>query len=149
MIYTQRQVDRFWNNVQIGEPDVCWPWKLSKVKGYGQVALKVGDSARVLKAHKVAWEIHNNKRLSFYDRATHTCKNSLCCNPRHVNVDLALDLPAGVRGERHGNAKLKARQVRLIKYKLNALTSREIADAMSVSYSTIWDIRKGITWRHI
>ncbi len=149
MIYTQRQVDRFWNNVEVGEPEACWLWKLSAVKGYGQVGLKVGDNARILKAHKVAWEIHNDKPLALNARATHSCDNQLCCNPRHVVVDDTPDLPAGVRGEKHGNAKLTARQVRLIKYRLNALTTREIATAMSVSFHTIWDIKKGITWRHI
>jgi predicted DNA-binding protein YlxM (UPF0122 family) len=59
------------------------------------------------------------------------------------------ELLAGVRGEKHGNAKLTSSQVRLIKYRLNALSTREIADAMSVSFGTIWDIKKGITWRHI
>ena len=149
MIYTQKQVDRFWNNVQVGEPDVCWLWKLSAVNGYGQVGLKVGDDSRILKAHKVAWEIHNDKQLTLNARASHSCDNSLCCNPRHVVVYSVPELLAGVRGEKHGNAKLTASQVRLIKYRLNALTTREIADAMSVSFGTIWDIRKGITWRHI
>ncbi len=149
MIYTQRQVDRFWNNVAVGEPDECWPWKRSSVNGYGQVSLKVNDSARILKAHKVAWELHNDQRLSIFDRATHSCGNKLCCNPHHVIVDSTPDVPAGVRGEKHGNAKLTARQVKLIKYRLNALTTREIADTMRVSYGTIWDIRRLITWRHI
>ena len=149
MIYTETQVDRFWNNVAVGEPDACWPWKLSAVNGYGQVGLKIDNQSRILKAHKVAWEIHNNKRLAPNARATHSCDNSLCCNPRHVVVDSTTKMQAGVRGEKHGNAKLKAHQVRLIKYRLNALTTREIADALSVSYSTIWDVRNGITWRHI
>ena len=153
MIYSQKQVDRFWNNVAVGEPDDCWDWKRSTSNGYGQVGLRIDDQSRILKAHKVAWEIHNNKRLGMNVRASHRCDNRLCCNPRHVFVQLDLmldtDLSLYARGERHGMAKLTDRQVRIIKYRLNALTTTEIASAFAVSHHTIWDIRKGLTWRHI
>ncbi len=152
MIYSQKQIDRFWNNVAVGEPAECWMWKRSQNAGYGQVGLRVGDQDRILKAHKVAWEIHNKKSIPVNARATHSCDNQLCCNPRHVVVEHVLGgelASKGGHGERHGNAKLTERQVRLIKYRLNALTTREIADSMSVSFHTVWDIRKGITWRYV
>lgn len=154
MIYTQKQIDRFWNNVEVGGADDCWNWKRSQSNGYGQVGLVVDDQSRILKAHKVAWEIHNNQRLLPNVRAQHSCDNGLCCNPRHVVVQpdhlLLVNPPRGAsRGEQHGNAKLTDRQVRLIKYRLNALTTREVADSFRLSFNTIWDIRKGITWRHI
>ena len=148
MIYTEKQTDRFWNNVAVGEPDECWPWKRSTNAGYGQVAL----ANRILKAHKVAWEIHNGVLLSLNVRASHSCDNKLCCNPRHVVVEpsgIVTDKLTGARGENHGNSKLTERQVKTIKYRLNALTTREIADIMRVSFHTVWDIRKGITWRHV
>jgi len=152
--YTQKQIDRFWTNVDIGEPDDCWFWLRSQhSNGYGQVALRIDNRNRILKAHKVAWEIHNNQRLTPNVRAWHNCSNRLCCNPRHVIVQsdnlITADLPHGARGEQHGNAKLTERQVKIVKYRLNALTTREIADTMRVSFHTIWDIRKGITWRHV
>ena len=153
MIYSQKQVDRFWNNVEVSEPDDCWNWKRSISNGYGQVGLRVDDQSRILKAHKVAWEIHNKKPLSRYVRAWHSCSNRLCCNPRHVKIAQPYHVletkPRSARGERHGNAKLTDRQVRIIKYRLNALTTTEIASAFAVSFNTIWDIRKGLTWRHI
>ena len=147
MIYSKKQVSRFWSNVQVGEPDECWIWKRSAVNGYGQVGMKVGDLSRILKAHKVAWEIHNNKKLSLFERASHSCENKLCCNPRHVIVTTDLNLPAA--NHSRGNSKLSTRQVQLIKYKLNDLTTREVATAMGVSYHAIWDIRTGITWKHV
>jgi hypothetical protein len=150
-VYTPRQIDRFWSNVDTGTAAECWPWKLSKHNnGYGQVALVIDGKHRILKAHKVAWEIHNDARLSPGVRSSHTCGNAICCNPAHVIVlpghILGADIP---RGERHGMSKLTERQVRLIKHKLNSLTTREISDSFRVSYQSIWDIRKGITWRHI
>lgn len=151
-MYTQTQIDRFWNNVEVGEPDECWPWKRSKhTSGYGQVGVRINGQDRVLKTHKVAWELHNGQMIPPNIRAMHSCDNHLCCNPRHVIVapmDIP-DLPRGLCGENNGRAKLTERQVRLIKYRLNALSTREVADAMSVAFHTIWDIRKGITWRHV
>ena len=155
MIYTRTQVDRFWNNVAVGLPGECWPWKLSQhSNGYGQVGLRVDGKDRILKAHKVAWEIHNDKRLTLFERVAHSCDNKLCCNPHHVTVQSDRIGEYGVasaqaRGEKHGNSRLTDRQVSIIKYRLNALTTREIATAFSVASNTIWDIRKGITWRHI
>ncbi len=154
MTYTQKQIDRFWTNVDIGEPDDCWNWLRSQHGGgYGQVGMRVDNRDRILKAHKVAWEIHNNQRLTAFVRSWHSCDNRLCCNPRHVQVEsdslIVVDPPRGVRGEQHGNAKLTERQVKIVKYRLNALSTREIADTMRVSFHTIWDIRKGITWRHV
>ena len=155
MIYTRMQVDRFWNNVAVGLPGECWPWKLSQhSNGYGQVGLRVDGKDRILKAHKVAWEIHHDKRLTLFERTSHSCDNKLCCNPQHVVVlpvrsDYATGVPGAAHGESHGNSKLTARQVSIIKYRLNALTTREIATAFSVASNTIWDIRKGITWRHV
>ena len=152
MIYSQKQIDRFWNNVTTGNADECWPWKLStRLDGCGQVSLRIDGKDWMLKAHKVAWEIHNNTRLEPHIRAEHSCGNSECCNPHHVIVDLPTGAgsTSGPRGESHGRSILTEKQARLIRYRLNALTTREIADSFSVSFHTVWDIRKGITWRHI
>ena len=147
MIYSKKQVSRFWSNVQIGEPDECWMWKRSRVGAYGQVAMTVGDQQRSLKAHKVAWEINNNTRIGFNVRTWHSCDNGLCCNPNHVVVSTESKEPHA--NHSRGNSKLSTSQVQLIKYKLNELTTREVATAMGVSYHAIWDIRTGITWRHV
>ena len=151
--YSIIQVCRFWDNVSVGKPSECWNWKRSRhSNGYGQVGLRINGKDRILKAHRVAWEIHNDTLLSPGSRVTHTCDNPLCCNPHHVVVqplDKVIVNQPGPRGEKHGRAKLTEKQAMLIKYKLNMLTTREIADSFSVAFHTVWDIRKGITWRHI
>ncbi len=153
MTYTPKQIDRFWNNVKVGPTDECWPWLRSlRHDGYGQVSLLVGTRNRILKAHKVAWEIAHTTRLGHYVRASHTCHNRACCNPHHVTIEATYVAPSkapGPRGETHGRSKLTEKQAMLIKYRLNALTTREISDSFGVAFHTVWDIRKGITWRHI
>ncbi len=156
-VYTSIQVERFWNNVAVGNRADCWPWKLSQTSnGYGQLSLRLDGVDRVLKAHKVAWEIRNDQRLKPNVRTSHSCDNKLCCNPGHVVIyqtkltEHYIDgHKRSPRGEKHGRSKLTERQAIIIKYKLGALTTREIADSFKVAFHTVWDIRKGITWRHI
>jgi DNA-binding CsgD family transcriptional regulator len=150
-IYSQRQVDRFWGNVQINKPDDCWPWKRSPhSSGYGQVGIRLNDRECVFKTHRVAWEITSKKRIPARTHALHTCGNKLCCNPQHIYLqgDLWPSDPHA-RGADHGSAKLTERQAIIVKYRLNDLTTREIAETVGVNYNTIWDIRHNKTWRHI
>ena len=154
MIYTQKQIDRFWSNVDMGEPSECWPWQRSRHSaGYGQVGL----NGLILKAHKVAWEIRNNERIPVGVSALHNCGNRLCCNPAHVYLqgkvaplpEAATVRRTAAQGEANSHARLTARQAVLIKYRLAELTTREVAETIGISYNAVWDIRNGVTWRHI
>lgn len=49
------QAARFWAKVNKEAPGGCWEWTASRTAyGYGRFALR---SERLLKAHRVAWEI--------------------------------------------------------------------------------------------
>lgn len=49
--------DRFWEKVDRGSDDECWPWTAFRgVKGYGQFS---PDSSCHAQAHRVAWELTN------------------------------------------------------------------------------------------
>lgn len=155
MIYSAKQIERFWNNVKLGGQDECWPWQRSThSNGYGQVGMTVKGIGRLLKAHKVAWEISNDLRIPPGVRASHTCNERLCCNPRHVilstpDPDEQDEKKKKARGQDHGMSKLTDAQVRTIKYQMVNLTTRQIADFTGVTYHAIWDIRRGKTWAHI
>ena len=149
--YNQKQIDRFWSNVDVGKPATCWPWLLSTTShGYGQVAMQLDNRNRTLKAHKVAWEIKNNKRIPSLMSALHVCLNRTCCNPNHVFL-LGDVLPdnLGKAGDNNGMSKLTERQAIIIKHKLADLSTREVSDLMGISYNAVWDIRNEQTWQHI
>lgn len=152
MNYSKRQIMRFWSNVEQSGPDDCWLWLKSQNNGYGQVGMTVNGQQRLLKAHKVAWEIQNKRSIPFGVRGLHSCGDRLCCNPRHVYLKGA-SAPMGThrraRGQRHGKSKLTDDQVRMIKYKLTELTTREISNLFPIGYHAIWEIRNNITWKHI
>lgn len=72
--------DRFWQYVEVGSFDQCWPWTAHRDrKGYGQFGLNGGS----VPAHRFAYEVCNGAIPAGY-HVHHTCDNKPCCNPRHL-----------------------------------------------------------------
>jgi hypothetical protein len=80
--------EKFWANVEIKGPDDCWPWKLSLDNGgYGHV----GWQGKIVKTHRVAYELHHKIKLPRYRLGDpkarlvlHSCDYRSCCNPHHL-----------------------------------------------------------------
>lgn len=77
------RIASFWEYVQIGEADECWPWigKLNGKYGYFFVS---NHHTRV--AHRWAWELTNG-RIAPNASIRRKCKTSTCCNPAHMYSD--------------------------------------------------------------
>jgi hypothetical protein len=148
------RIDRaaFWSYVdQSGGPDACWPWTAGcDPQGYGQ-----GPFGWTRKAHREAYRLtHGDVPAGL--SVCHTCDNPPCVNPAHLfaathreNILDARDKGRlnTARGERSGQSKLTADQVRAIRGRLAAgETHREIAAAFGVSQPCITFIATGATW---
>lgn len=79
--FCQTDIDRFWKNVDVCEPEECWQWLLSSWDGYGVFCI----GGKTLRSHIVSWEISNMKCAKPL-QVHHICNNSLCVNPRHLTI---------------------------------------------------------------
>lgn len=151
-------LERIWLHVETKGPDECWPWTASTQNGYGRLAtvhIKPGPRHRQL-AHRIAFYLSTG--VDPLDlKVCHSCDNPPCCNPRHLflgtQADNRLDCVRKKRhnfGETHGRHRLTEAKVRRI-WKLHdaGLSSIKIATHFGVAHSTIREITRGATWRHV
>jgi hypothetical protein len=73
--------ERFW--AKVWQKAGCWLWTGGRSgDGYGAISAG-GYGSRVLKAHRVSWELHCGP-LSPADYVRHTCPIKTCVNPDHL-----------------------------------------------------------------
>jgi len=80
--------ERFFSHVHMIPFHACWEWVGCGVRGtgYGQIRFK----GRLLKAHRVSWEIHNGP-IPHGMCVLHRCDNPGCVRPEHLWVGTMAD----------------------------------------------------------
>ena len=164
---TPNRVDRikehkgkdFWDNVEIGKPDECWPWKRSRLDaGYGQAWFM----GRKELAHRVAW-ILTIGVLGSSTCVLHTCDNPPCCNPKHLFIGTQQDnlidmfakgrgkMPPRMLGEDNPKSKLTEKEVLEIRslWSVRAMTQKELWERYGITRTTLQAILYRQSWRHI
>lgn len=169
--FSDEEKERFWSFVEKGEPDQCWEWKRRFFRtGYGVTVHKRSNYS----AHRVAAVLGGIIPTRETPIVCHKCDNQKCCNPSHLFLgtsrDNAMDTikkgrhrpatgenhsskthPEKVsRGENHGTAKLKDKDIpQILKDRAAGLSYSAIGRKYGVYFTVIYKIIAGQIWRHI
>lgn len=136
----------------------CWLWTANcNHKGYGQIGL---GAKSMRTTHRVVYE-HFKGPIPAGKQIMHSCDTPCCCNPDHLSVGTHQDNiddkmrkrrhKAGrhnrARGSANGNSRLSYEQARDVKFGRDSYSVA--ASKHSVSKSTVYAIRKGLSWAHL
>lgn len=143
--------DRFWAKVEKPEgDDACWLWvgavKNGAKEKYGYFKL----DGRVVKAHRVAYELHYGVKLTSTQLLLHACDNPSCVRPTHLSLGSPRQNAREmiVRGRRP--LKLDPDKVRIIRGRLAVgFKARELAEEFGVHVSAIYKISCGASWSYV
>lgn len=154
------EYDRFFKWVEVAGNDDCWKWLGSRQKRedgkewHGQWRSGAGE---IELTHRAAWRLMKGE-IPGDLCVLHSCDNPFCVNPKHLFLgtqsDNANDMWAKGRarpktnlGEKHGMSKLTADLVRDIRSSQES--GVELARRTGLTTTTICDVRKRRTWKHI
>jgi hypothetical protein len=71
--------DKFFKNIR-KDDNGCWVWTGSVDKGYGRMYI----GSKAFQTHRWSYEHHMHVSLPRTDTLDHLCRNTLCCNPEHL-----------------------------------------------------------------
>lgn len=132
-------IDEFW--AKVDKTGDCWIWTKARTpKGYG--AYKDNQAA-----HRIAWQLANNRSIPPGMHVLHSCDNPPCVNPAHLRLGTQLDNSRDMveRGRSYKMRKLSAEQRAEIraKYSGSAFIPWSVAQSYGVSPGTIRKIADG------
>ena len=144
----------FWQHVD--KSGDCWIWMGATTRGYGQTTIDKKHGY----AHRFSWEFANgsipNKKI-----ICHKCDTPRCVNPEHLFIGTQADnIKDAIKkgrtkykasfGSKNGNSRLTELAVKDIKKQYaGGKTLREVANAIGVSKSTVWNVVSNKNWRHV
>ena len=147
---------RFLKRVIVKSKDECWEWTGSRNQKnwHGQWRSKAGA---IELTHRASWRLFKSEVPGGLF-VLHKCDNPICVNPNHLFLGTQSDnlkdmwikgraRPATSLGEKHGMSKITAEMVAEIRSSSDS--GVELARRLGITATTVCDIRKRRTWRHI
>ncbi len=125
-----------------GRDCVLWPY--AKSKGYGRVFA----SGEVRRAHVVVCELAHGMKPAGREVA-HSCGERSCVNPDHLRWATAAENSADRIAHGRQTRRLTVEQVREIRRLGPSMRQRDIALRFDIEHSTVGQILRGVTWRHV
>lgn len=142
--------DRMTARTIVGEG--CWEFKGAKGNKAGHRTIVV--NGKIVRAHRIAWELANGRRVPRGLVVMHSCDNPACVNPAHLSVGTQKqNLHDSIRKGRYntwGLQKLNAKQVREIRARAKAgERQKAIAKDYGIARNTVSAIVHRKTWAHL
>jgi hypothetical protein len=128
----------------------CWIWTGQKSqKGYGVLQVQKNNKIKKYRAHRLSYELFKEPiPEGLY--VCHSCDTPACINPAHLWVGTVQENNADKVNKSRTSAKLNKEQVVEIKKMLAEGHSKyQLGKMYGVHPRTIFDIKKGRTWRHV
>lgn len=154
---TEKQLLRFEERILKKGSNECWLW-LGRVTQDGYGEFDVGDNRYL--THRLMYFIE--KKIDPADSLVcHSCDTPACCNVSHMFLGTEQDnIQDSVLKKRHSsvillgenrpNSKLSEAQVLHIRaLREEGLTYQAIADVFKINFTTVAQITKRKTWKHV
>ena len=157
----QKDLDRFWSKVDIQGADDCWNWQLTPTKDGGYGLYSAGGTLH--RTSRFAY-IHGDglytKEITGNLRIATSCRNKLCCNPKHMKLNSQQEVFDRMRAAGQISFGTNCKQSKLTEPDIVAIRARyttrslvdnygSIAEDYGVSTGCIRDIIIRKTWRHV
>lgn len=147
----------FYKNYEMITETGCWIWlKYTDKDGYGASSVMVDGKKKILKAHRVSYELFNGV-ITDNAHVLHRCDTPSCVNPQHlflgtnkINMIDKVNKNRQSRGSVANVTKLTEKDVlRLKSLKLKRGDIRKLAREYNVLPDTIAYAISGKTWKHV
>ena len=149
--------ERFWSKVNILGEDDCWEWQAGSRGGrYGAFRFR----RKTIDSHRMVWYLLNGEFPELL--VCHSCDNNKCCNPKHLFLGTYKDNHDDMvsknrktkrfpKGTSIWTCKLSEKDVLEIrkKYKSGKYTQKELAKKFNIARTTVSNITKNVSWKHI
>jgi hypothetical protein len=138
----------------------CWEWNGSKTYGYGKIIVgsRLDGTRKTARVHRIAYQVFVGE-IPQGKFVCHKCDNPSCVNPEHLflgtrqdNVDDREQKNRNhhVIGEKNPKSKMTdAKVIEARELYSYGYTSRMLAEKYGMDHTTILDIVKGRSWKHL